>query len=163
VLESVHASINGLLGEIGLLGELAELGNVAEVGHELDRVRREQETARTHEANVAHGIADLGDQLAELVEVRETGRRQAQLADLAVELDGTVERVLAVELVLLLLEEANVLVETRLDVVVVEELREDDELATQELVRKVHLKQPERETEQVSSERTNECSNTNIP
>ena len=62
-----------------------------------------------------------------------------ELSDLAVELVGAVERVVIVKVLLLLLEEADVLHQARLDVVVEQELGEDDELATQELVREVDL------------------------
>ena len=63
-----------------------------------------------------------------LVEHREVGRVDAELADLAVEPVGALERVAVGHRVALLLEEARVLDEPRLDVVVEEELRADEEL-----------------------------------
>mmetsp|Transcript_41678 Transcript_41678/g.128770 ORF Transcript_41678/g.128770 Transcript_41678/m.128770 type:complete len:478 (-) Transcript_41678:622-2055(-) len=92
------------------------------------------EAAGAHEAHVAEGVADLRDDLAELVEERAAVLRDAKLAHLGDELLRALHGEAAVDGVLGLVEVLDVLQQLRPDVVVVQELRDDGELLQQAAV-----------------------------
>eukprot|EP00047_Mylnosiga_fluctuans_P004037 m.232378 g.232378 ORF g.232378 m.232378 type:complete len:469 (+) comp12348_c0_seq1:38-1444(+) len=133
----IAGSGDGGLAEGLVLDHALEGLDVVEVGHEADRVAAAVQAAGPDQADVAHGIADLGDEAAELVEVCVAGLGDTELADGLGQLLRALEGEALVRLEALLAEVAHVLDEAGLDVVIKEELREDEELLDEKLVREV--------------------------
>ena len=52
-----------------LAGVLLKVDDVVEIGHKSNRIRAIVESARSNRAHVAHGVADVADEHAELVHV----------------------------------------------------------------------------------------------
>lgn len=72
---------------------------------------------RSDHANVAHRIADLRDQNAELIQIRQVPiRRNSEFPNLAIEFLRALKRIQLAEFVAMLAEETNVFEQARFDV-----------------------------------------------
>jgi hypothetical protein len=84
------------------------------------------------------GVTNFSDEDTELIQVAVLLIHETQLTNVFVEFEGSVVRIFVVQLIFVLLEVLDVSVESRFDVIIVEELREHHKLLSQELIDEIH-------------------------
>mmetsp|Transcript_32874 Transcript_32874/g.82568 ORF Transcript_32874/g.82568 Transcript_32874/m.82568 type:complete len:355 (+) Transcript_32874:400-1464(+) len=124
--------------ETFFLTELTELHDITEVGYEFDRIASERETTATNHTDVTHGISNFRYQLSELIQIGLSLSCGSQPPNILHQAIGSFVGILIVVFLAIGLPVASLFVEFSLDVFIIEELREDDKLASQKLIGEIH-------------------------